>query len=121
LAGARRGEAADAARLQGPRPAWADGVEKSAGRERDVPERRALHRQSELQAVPAAVLKLAAPALCTQVAARFGERSCAAPVVAEQLALPQPEALAEHPLMQQVQLVKTLSQPKEPLAAVQGQ
>lgn len=66
-------------------------------------------------------MKLDAPALCTRVAARFGERSCAAPVVAEQLALPQPEALAEHSLKLLVQLAKISSQSEEPLAAPEEQ
>jgi hypothetical protein len=69
-----------------------------------------LRHQSELQAAPAAVLKLVALALCIPVAAQFGERSCAVPVVAEQLA--SPGALMEHPRKPPVRLVKTLSQPE---------
>lgn len=80
-----------------------------------------MRHQSELRAAPAAVSKLAAPALCTPVAAQFGERSCAAPVVAEQLASPQPEALAEHLRKPLVWLAKTSWQPEEPSPAPEEQ
>jgi hypothetical protein len=66
-------------------------------------------------------LKLAAQALCKPVGAQFVERSCAAPAVAEQLALPQPEALAEHPRKPLVLPAKTWPQPEEPLAALEEQ
>jgi hypothetical protein len=79
-----------------------------------------LRRQSERRAVPAAVPKLAVPALCKPVGAQFVERSCAGPVVVEQPALPQPGALAERPRKPQVRLVKT-SQPADLLAALEEQ
>jgi len=65
-----------------------------------------LRRQSEHRAVPAAVLKLDAPALCTPVAAQFAERSFAVPVVLEQPALQKPEVPAEHSRKPQALLVK---------------
>lgn len=86
----RRDEAVDAADLR-PAPAWADVVEKSAGRGRDVLARRALRRRWELQAAPAA--ELDAPAPYTRVADRFAEQSCAGLARAEVPALPlEPEA-----------------------------
>ncbi len=79
-----------------------------------------MRHQLEHRAVSAAALKLAAPALCKPVAAQFGERSCAAPVVAEQLALPQLEALAEHPRKPALP-AKTLPQPAEQWAVLEEQ
>jgi hypothetical protein len=113
----RRDEVADAARLRDRRPAWADVVEKSAGRAPDVRELRALRHQSELQV--ALVEALDAPALYTPVVARFAERSCAARAAVEQLALPQPEALAEYSRKPQALLVKISPQPAEQKAALE--
>lgn len=78
-----------------------------------------MRHQSELPAAPAAVLKPDAPALCKPVAAQFGERSCAVPAVAEQLA--SPGAPAEHLRKPPVRRVRTWSQPEELLAAPEEQ
>ena len=74
-------------------PAREDAAEKSVGRERGVRERHAWRRQSELQVAPG--VQPGAPALYIQVAVRSAERSCAALVAAESLALLQPELLAQ--------------------------
>jgi hypothetical protein len=78
----------DAADRPGLHPAPADVVEKSVALAPDDRERHALRRRSELQVAPAAELQPDARELCTPVAGRFAERSCAGPAVAQQLALP---------------------------------
>jgi len=80
----RQDATADAADL---RPEPADAAEKSVGRAQDAPEPHASRHQSELPAVPAA--EPGALVLCTLVADPSAERSYAAPVAAERLALPQ--------------------------------
>ena len=62
----------------------ADGVGKWAGPARDVRERRASRHRLEHQAAPEVELASLEPYIPD--AAPFGERSCAAPVVAEQMA-----------------------------------
>jgi len=86
---------ADAAHLQDLRPEPADAVEKSVDRAQAAQERHAWRRRSELLAALAAKSKPAAPVPCTPVVDQFAERSCAAPAVAEQLALPQRKARPE--------------------------
>jgi hypothetical protein len=87
-------EAADAAHLQDLRLEPADAAEKSVGPELGVREQHASHHRSELL-VAQGVAETDAPGLCTQVAVRFAEQSCAVRVVAQQLALLQQEAKAE--------------------------
>jgi hypothetical protein len=86
---ARRDAAMGAADL---RPQLAGGVERWAGLARDVPARDATCRRLEPRAAPAA--KPPAEAPCRPVAARFAERSSAAPEVAEQPGAPQGQPLA---------------------------
>jgi len=86
----RQDAMADAADL---RPEPADAVGKLVAQEPDVLEPHASRHQSELPAVPAA--EPGALVLCTPVADPFAEQSSAALVVAERLALPQQEKLAE--------------------------
>lgn len=122
---ARRDEAADAADRRGLHSAQADDVEKLVALAPDDRERHALRRRSELQVAPAAELQPDARELCTPAAGRFAERSCAAPAVAEQLALPQPEPLAERspkpraPLAQKKMVLRAVAQdaPEEQLLA----
>jgi hypothetical protein len=97
-------EAVDAVHLPGLRLELADAAEKLAGQELDVPEQHASRHQSELQVVLAVAVETDALELCTQAAAQSVEQSCAAPVVAQQLALPQQQAKAAR------------SKPLEPLA-----
>jgi hypothetical protein len=89
-------EAADAEHQQGLRLEPADAAEKSVDQEPGVPEQHASRRRSELQVAQAVEVEMDAPGLCTPVAVRFAEQSCAAQVVAQQLVLQQQEAWAVH-------------------------
>ena len=83
---ARQDGAADALPALHPRPGV--GAGRWAGQALDVRERRASRHRLERQAAPEVELASSEPYIPD--AARFGERSCAVPVVAEQMAEAQP-------------------------------
>jgi hypothetical protein len=102
---ARPDAAADVLHLELRSPP-ADDAERLVGRARDVRERHALHRQSELLAAPAA--EQAAKAPCTRVLAQSAERSSLAPVAVAQLNAPESKQRAPRKQMQMQMEVRRL-------------
>lgn len=112
LACARQDATADAPHLELRLPSAGD-AEKLAGRARDDRARDGMFPRLELRAVPEA--EPDARVLCTQAAARFAERSCAAPVEEARQVLWQWAALAKRwPMLReslaQVQSLAALAQ-----------
>jgi hypothetical protein len=109
----------DAPRLE-VRPPSADAAEKLAAQARDVQVRDDSTRRLELRAVPG--VAPAAEELCTPVAGRFAEQSCAAPVAAQQPDVLRLEPLAEcsrippEALPTQMELVQLEAVPQDALA-----